>query len=206
MHIEFLVEEASAEVVLTELVPKIIGNDVTFKIHDFRGKTNLLQKLPARMHGYKNIIKNNEDWRIVVLIDEDRQDCLELKAQLEAIAADAGLLTPSKSQNFNVLNRIAVEELEAWFFGDIDALRVNYPRVPPSLTKRKSYRIPDNIKGGTWEALERILSAAGYYQKGFMPKTETARNIAPHMNPYLNTSSSFNAFRSGLERLVGTGS
>ena len=51
MHIEFLIEEASAEIVLTEIVPKILGDEVTFKIHDFRGKVNLLNKLPQRMKG-----------------------------------------------------------------------------------------------------------------------------------------------------------
>ncbi len=199
MHIEFLIEEASAEIVLTEIVPKILGDEVTFKVHDFRGKTNLLNKLPQRMKGYYNLLKYQEDWRIVVLIDEDRQNCLELKKQLEDIAIQEGLSTHSISESFQVLNRIAVEELEAWFFGDIDSLRTNYPRVPSNLTKRASYRDPDEIKGGTWEALERILSSAGYYTKGFMPKTEVARNIAPFMNPELNTSKSFQVFRDGLK-------
>lgn len=199
MHIEFLIEEASAEIVLTEIVHKIRGDEVTFKIHDFRGKTNLLNKLQQRMKGYYNLLKYQEDWRIVVLIDEDRQNCQELNQQLENIAIQEGLSTRSISESFQVLNRIAVEELKAWFFGDIDSLRANYPRVPSNLTKRASYRNPDEIKGGTWEALERILSSAGYYTKGFMPKTEVARNIAPFMNPELNTSKSFQVFRDGLK-------
>lgn len=199
MHIEFLIEETSAEIVLTEIIPSIVGDETTFKIHDFRGKSNLINKLPDRMKGYGNIIKHQEDLRIVVLVDKDNQDCQELKQKLEEIAIQAGLTTPSTSNNFQVLNRIVVEELEAWFFGDIEALREAYPKVPESLTKRKSYRIPDEIKGGTWEALERILSSAGYYEKGFMPKTEVARNIAPFMNPELNSSKSFQVFRDGLK-------
>jgi hypothetical protein len=31
------------------------------------------------------------------------------------------------------LNRIAVEELEAWFFGDIEALRAVYPKLSATL-------------------------------------------------------------------------
>ncbi len=199
MHIEFLIEEASAEIVLTEIVPKILGDEVTFKVHDFRGKTNLLKKLPDRMKGYYNLLKYQEDWRIVVLIDEDRQNCQDLKQKLEDIAIQEGFSTSSTSKSFQVLNRIAVEELEAWFFGDIDALRKNYPKVPQNLTKRASYRNPDEIKGGTWEALDRVLSSAGYYTKGFMPKTEVARNIAPFINPDLNSSKSFQVFRDGLK-------
>ena len=48
MHIEFLLEEASAEIVLNEIVPKILGNTLTFNIHDFGGKQKLLKQLPDR--------------------------------------------------------------------------------------------------------------------------------------------------------------
>ncbi|CAN5346503.1 DUF4276 family protein [soil metagenome] len=202
MHIEFLVEETSAEIVLTEIVPKILGNKVTFKVHDFRGKTNLLKKLPDRMKGYYNLLKSQEDWRIVVLIDEDRQDCKELKQKLEDIAIGEGLSTPSTKKNFQVLNRLVVEEIEAWFFGDVEAMRVKYPKVSQNLTRRASYRNPDEIKGGTWEALDRVLSSVGYYTKGFMPKTEVARNIAPFLNPELNASKSFQVFREGLKSFL----
>lgn len=199
MHIEFLIEESSAEIVLNEIIPRIIGDETTFKIHDFRGKSNLIKNLPNRMKGYGNIIKHQEGLRIVILIDKDKQNCQELKQILEEIAAQAGLTTPSTSKSFKVLNRIVVEELEAWFFGDVKALREAYPKVPESLANRRSYRIPDEIKGGTWEALERILSSAGYYEKGFMPKTEVARNIAPFMEPEINSSKSFQVFRDGLK-------
>lgn len=41
MHFEFLVEEASLESALTQLLPKILPSTVTFKIHAFRGKDDL---------------------------------------------------------------------------------------------------------------------------------------------------------------------
>lgn len=199
MHIEFLIEEASTEIVLSQIVPKIVGGNTTFKIHDFRGKSNLIKNLHNRMKAYSSMIRSQKDLRIVVLVDKDKEDCKELKQKLEGTVAQAGLSTRSISDNFKVLNRIVVEELEAWFFGDIEALRQAYPKVPENLTKKRSYRIPDEIKGGTWEALERILSSAGYYEKGFMPKIEVARNIAPFMNPELNSSKSFQVFRDGLK-------
>ena len=80
MHIEFLVEEASTEIALKEIVPKIIGNVHTFKIHNFQNKDRLLKRLPERMKAYANFI--HDDWRIVVLVDEDRSDCQELKKKL----------------------------------------------------------------------------------------------------------------------------
>ena len=91
MHIEFLLEESSAEIVLSEIVPKIIGQDITFSQRNFNGKPNLLKKLPERLKGYNNRLKNEVGLRIIVLIDEDREDCQKLKAQLEEIARQAGL-------------------------------------------------------------------------------------------------------------------
>lgn len=205
MHIEFLVEELSAEETLKQLIPKIVGNDVTFKIHPFQGKSNLLKSLPARLRAYKNIIRYQyPNWRIVVLVDEDRQNCLELKSRLENMAKEEGLLTRSEcaaDEKFQVLNRIAIEELEAWFFGDVQAIRKVYPKISEHLASQSKYRNSDAINGGTWESLERVLKNAGYYSSG-MPKTEVARNIAPFMNPEINTSKSFQIFKDGLRNLV----
>lgn len=79
MHVEFLLEEPSAEAALTAILPKILVDDVTFDFHVFEGKQDLLKKLPSRLKGYRRWIPNN--LRIFVLIDEDRQDCQELKAR-----------------------------------------------------------------------------------------------------------------------------
>ena len=95
MHIEFLVEERSAEVALKLIVPKILSNNVGRDFHFFQGKQDLLGQLPKLLRGYKSRIPN--DWRIIVLIDEDRQDCFQLKAQLEGIACAAGFVTKSRA-------------------------------------------------------------------------------------------------------------
>ncbi|PHM07038.1 hypothetical protein [Nostoc sp. 'Peltigera malacea cyanobiont' DB3992] len=65
MHIEFLVEEPSTEVALNFIVPKIIGNTHTLKIHNFQNKDRLLKRLPERMKAYANFV--HDDWRIVIL-------------------------------------------------------------------------------------------------------------------------------------------
>lgn len=52
MHIEFLVEEFSAQAALQNLLPKILSAEITFDIHAFRGKDDLLGKLPARLQGF----------------------------------------------------------------------------------------------------------------------------------------------------------
>ena len=146
-----------------------------------------------------------DELRVVVLVDEDRQNCQTLKLELEDAARQAQLETKTSSRggSFQVLNRIAVEELEAWFFGDAEAISAAYPGVSPSLSKRSRFRDPDNIGGGTWEALEKVLQNAGYHRGG-LAKIKAAREIARHMEPERNTSHSFHVFRDGLVALVST--
>jgi hypothetical protein len=153
-HVEILVEEASMEEVLRVLVPKIIG-PVHCNFQRFRGKPALLRELPSRLRGLRRMIQF--DWLILVVVDRDRDDCLMLKARLESAARAAGLATRSGSQSgpFAVISRIAVEELEAWYFGDWPAVMAAYPRVSSSAPNRAAYRVPDAIVGGTWEAFER---------------------------------------------------
>jgi len=201
MHVEFLVEEPSAEAALNNLAAAILGPDITFQVHPHNGKPDLLVKLPGRLAGYRAWLP--KDWRIVVLLDADEADCLQLKARIEDIARDAGLLTRAGAGGvpFQVLNRLAVQELEAWFFGDPDALCAAYPRLGPNLGKRSRYRNPDAIAGGTWEALERELQRAGYAPGG-LAKVATARTVSAHMQPERNRSHSFQVFRQGLLELT----
>jgi len=197
IHIEFLVEELSAEVVLQAILPKILGAQATFEIHIYQGKPDLMSKLESRLRGYRKWIPEN--YRIVVLIDEDRKDCHEQKQQLENAAKKAGFITKSSrkpGQKFQVLNRLAIEEIEAWFFGDSEAIARAYPKLS-KLSKKAKYKDPDAIRGGTWESLERELQRAGYHGGG-MPKILTAREIAAHMDPDRNRSGSFKVFREGL--------
>lgn len=200
MHIEFLLEEPSSEAFLQGMLGKLLLPETTWSLNVFQGKPDLLAKLKPRLKAYRQWIP--EDWRIVVLVDEDREDCKRLKLELEAAATYAGFPTKSKPKKgaFVVLNRIAIEELEAWFFGDPAALVTAYPGVPVSLGARAPYRNPDGVAGGTWEALERVLQAAGYFAGG-LPKIEVAREMALHMDPLRNTSASFVQFVEGLSAL-----
>lgn len=201
MHIEFLLEEPSAEAFLHGFLPKLLPPETTWSPIVFQGKTDLLRNLTARLTAYRRWIP--AEWGIVVLVDEDREDCVELKRRLESAARTAGFGTKShpKSNRFVVLNRIAVEELEAWFFGDLTALAAAYPGVSPHLATKAAYRDSDAIVGGTWEVLERVLQRAGYFGGG-LPKIEVARELAAHMNPARNTSVSFGHFTAGLSALM----
>jgi len=202
LHLELLVEEPSAEAALFHLLPKILEGRASFTIHSFRGKPDLLAKLSKRLKGYSAWLP--DDYRVIVLVDKDMDDCKVLKKRLEKIAADTGLVTKTRARSrkvFQVVNRLAIEELEAWFFGDIEALAMAYPGVSHSLPRRAAYRDPDAIAGGTWEALERVLNRAGYYPGG-LPKIEAAKSISLNMVPERNRSHSFQVFCEGIRSVL----
>ena len=204
MQIEFFLEEPSAEVVLKSILPKILSANVNLIYRVFEGKDDLLKELPMRLKGC--YWERNEK-RIIVLIDEDREDCHELKAYLEKAAHEAGFVTKSSADpngGFQVVNRLAIEELEAWFFGDIVALHAAYPRIPENLQSKAKFRDPDAIRGGTFEALEHLLIQNNYY-KGRIHKPTIAQKIARHMEPSRNSSKSFQVFVDGLKACVGEG-
>lgn len=200
-HVEVFVEERSMETALRHLLPRILG-PISLEIYQYQCKNNLLARLPERLEGYRAYLPDN--WRILVVVDRDDDDCIQLKAQLDEIAHTAGLTTRSQSRGdrgFALINRIAIEELEAWYFGDWQAVCDSYPKVSANIPNKSKFRDSDAIKGGTWEALERVLKAAGYF-KGGLRKIEAAREIAQRMSPERNTSRSFQALRDALAELA----
>jgi len=199
-HVEILLEEPSAEAALEVLLPRILGL-TTFAIHVHQGKDDLLAKLPTKLKAYKRWLP--QSFRILVLIDRDDANCLALKSKLEGYAQAAGLMTRSRRSkaHYSVVNRIAIEELEAWYFGDWDAVRAAYPRVPADISVNAKYRNPDAIAGGTWEAFERVLQSAGYFKTG-LRKIEVARAVAENMVPERNGSSSFCALHAVLSEMT----
>lgn len=200
-HLEFLVEEPSMEAFLRALLPRLLPEDRTFEVHPFQGKSDLLSKLEARLRGYASWLP--PDWRLVVVVDRDDDDCRSLKLQLEAIAHRAGLLTRSTAGTapWQLVNRVAIEELEAWYFGDWDAVRETYPRAPASLPCKQGFRDPDAITGGTWEAFERVLQRHGYVPGG-LRKIDAARSIGARMDPQRSRSGSFRVFLQAVSEAV----
>jgi len=200
-HIEFLVEEPSAEEFLRNLLARFIPATTTYDVHAFSGKSDLLRSLEPRLLGYSFWLP--QSWRIVVLIDRDDDDCLELKATLEAAAARAGFAsrTTSGGTHWQLVNRIPIEELEAWYFGDWAAVGQAFPRVPAEIPAKAPYRDPDAVRGGTWEAFERILQRSGYHLGG-LRKIEAAREVARWLDPPINRSQSFRVFWAAVEEAV----
>jgi len=185
------------EAFLRALLPRLLPSGRSFEVHPFQGKTDLLEKLQARLCGYAQWLP--KEWRIVVVVDRDDDDCENLKERLETIAANAKLMTRSRAgqRRWQLINRIAVEELEAWYFGDWPAVCSAYPRVSPGIPNNARYRNSDAIRGGTWEAFERVLRQHGYFKPG-LPKVQVARSIGALLDPARSRSRSFAMFRDAI--------
>lgn len=181
------------EAFLRALLPRLLPQDRTFEVHAFQGKSDLLGKLEARLRAYAAWLPAN--WRVVVVVDRDDDDCRVLKRQLETVSARVGLRTRTRAGNaqWQLVNRIAIEELEAWYFGDWDAVRAAYPRVPGTVPRRQAFRDSDAVVGGTWEAFERVLQRHGYF-KGGLAKIDAARAIGAHIAHERARSRSFAVF------------
>ena len=216
MHFEILVEDQSGKKALDILVPKIVGRDHTFSVHPYKGigripknltagkdanKRILLDRLPQLLRGYGNTFANYpEDYHAAVILVCDLDDkCLNVFRQ----------------ELYNILNNcnpkpetrfcIAIEEGEAWFLGDIPAVKIAYPNAKDAVLN--SYE-NDSICG-TWERLadavykggSNALSAKGWQAVG-AEKSQWAEKITPHMTVAHNASPSFGYFRKKLLELA----
>ncbi|MGW7516977.1 DUF4276 family protein [Streptomyces sp. NPDC054796] len=204
--IEVLVEEESASTALRPLIHKILeGTGARFQIRHFRGKPDLIKRLPERLRGYAQARKRGEDLRVVVLVDRDSDDCAVLKADLDAIAREAGL-TPragtgsGSSGSFHVLTCVAVRELESWYFGDWEAVRAGFPKVPKDAPR--AYRSnPDSVDKKCSDDFEKMLRAS---RVNIASKPEWGRRVGPNLSVDGNKSPSFRAFVKGVRDIASS--
>lgn len=211
MHLEVLVEDASGKIALETLVPKVLGSQGaphTWRIHAYKGigriprnlqgkadpgKRMLLDQLPRLLAGYAKTPGINA---VMVVLDSDSRPCADFLTELRTIAA---LGHP------NTLFRLAIEEMEAWYFGDRDALKKAYPYAK---TKVLNTYVQDSVCG-TWELLadaaypggSAAIKKQGWPLSGQM-KCEWAGRVPPHMDVETNQSPSFGKFVQGLRRLT----
>ena len=187
----FLLEEPSMGRFLNGLLPRVLPDEVEFRVSAFNGKPDLLKNLEKRLRGLRNSLRPGD--RIFVVVDRDCEDCRQLKERLEREAGRTGLVTRTASDGgaWQLVNRIVVEELEAWYFGDWEAVRAAYGRAPENVPRKSKYRCPDAIKGGTSEAFERVMKSE--FRTG-LRKREAAGKISKHIDPDRSSSPSFRIF------------
>jgi hypothetical protein len=213
MHIEILVEDSSGKALLLHILPHILGGQGephTWKLHAYKGVGRLPPGLDSRSDPSKRILldqlakllrgygKTPGIDAVVVVLDADRRDCRTFLNELNGVASAT---TPSPRTLF----RLAIEEMEAWYFGDQEAIQGAFPKAKRNLLE--SYR-QDSVCN-TWEALADAVypggSAAIKRAGGPLPgqvKHDWAEKIGPLMVLDRNRSPSFGKLRDGLRRLI----
>ncbi|MCP5106622.1 MAG: DUF4276 family protein [bacterium] len=216
MHFEILVEDQSGKKALDILVPKIVGDMHTFKVHSYKGighiprdmkdakdarKRILLANLPRLLKGYGRTFQGySKNYQAVVILVCDLDDkCL--KTFRRDLFKILNACHPKPETRFC----IAIEEGEAWFLGDLNAINKAYPRAQAAVLN--SYK-NDGICG-TWETLADALYPGGSsklskngWQAVGIEKSEWAETIAPGMDIMNNKSPSFRYFRDKLLELL----
>ena len=181
----FLLEEPSMKNVLTEILPKLIPNKITYICIPHQGKQDLAKSIPKKIKAFQF----NPTTKFVIVHDQDSHDCKKLKLELLEICQNAG--------NSNALIRIVCHELESWFLGDLAAVEKAYNLHPNTLSKKqtsKKYRNPDRLNSPKQE----LIALVDEYYAGTHSK-----KIAPHLSLTKNTSPSFQVFIQGIHQLLG---
>jgi hypothetical protein len=187
MRIEFLLEEYSMKVFLENLLPRILPENIKLNEHYFlrahEGKSDLTKSIPKKIRAFNNF---NTPVGIVILHDQDSNDCVTLKRELLS-------LCDVPQNNVKCLIRIVCRELESWYLGDMDAIQNAYPKFNSRKYRhRAKYRNPDNIHAS--HELQKIIP--------FFQKVEGARNISPFISIDKNRSPSFRQFVKGLSKFI----
>jgi hypothetical protein len=178
-EIVVLAEEPSGRIIAEHLARKLDLGERTLCL-EHQGKGDLERSFPRKI-GYW---RSQRPPRFVVMRDNDGDNCVKLKARLLA-------LVPPKAAS-RVKIRLVVQELESWYFGDLDAVtRAGLlTAIELSQQKRKPrYRDPDGIRYAKQEFKKKIARGG---------QIELARRIGPHLNLTENRSRSFHAFVEAL--------
>lgn len=200
-HLEIFVEEPSMEAFLQQFLPGTLPDHVTYTIHTHNGKHNLLKNLPFRLRGLKSWMPEN--YGVIIIVDKDNDDCTKLKLSIEEHLINENIPTKSNPTHglYIAASCIAVEELEAWYFGNWYAVTKAFPAISPSIPNKAAYRQCDFIQGGTWEAFERVCKNYGIFSSG-LRKVEAARTIGAEIEISRNQSPSFEYFYQCIQSLV----
>lgn len=181
MRLVFMVEERSMEELLKEILPKILPEDVEFLIIPHNGKSDLAASIQKKLRAW-----NYPGDKFVIVHDQDSNDCILLKSKLSELCGCG---------RNEFLIRIVCRELEAWYFGDLNALSLAYGKNLKTLSGKRKYREPDGI-GNPKQEIYKLLPM---YQQ-----ISGAKQIGQYMNSESNTSHSFNVFVEGVKRLCST--
>jgi len=179
----FLLEEKSAAAMLETLLPRLLQDDISFRLITFEGKQDLQKQMMRKIRGYIN-----PRARFIVMQDQDSfPDCRMLKARLTELCAQSGRLA-------DCLVRIACKELETYYLADLAAVERALEITGLSSKQRtEKFRVPDRLGNPSKEL--NTLTRDRY------EKVAGSRRMGQHLDIQNERSPSFRSLISGIRRM-----
>lgn len=179
----FLVEEPSMAEFLSGMLPRVLPPEVTHQIVPHNGKSALEKSIPRKLRGWRE-----EGVKFIIIRDNDGADCIAVKSRIVDVCQDAG--------RPDTLVRIACQELESWYLGDLAAVGDAYHIQNLSrLQAKRKYRDPDHLSSPSVEIKKLVTN----YQK-----VTGSRLLGPRLSIGGNKSKSFNVFLAGILRIISS--
>jgi Domain of unknown function (DUF4276) len=200
MTVHFLVEGPSERALLERWLPRVLKN-TEFRVHPHQGKGSLpddlnevpkhhrrglLDQLIAKLKGFATS-KDSRNHVIFVLVDADDDDPQELATRIEQAVEQIAL-------DLAVVVCLAVEETEAFYLGDLRALKKAFPRA--DLEVARNYE--SDSACGTWELFGRIVGDGGgnkvawAEEMGLMLTTRASASRSPSFKKFVSKLGTLN--------------
>ncbi len=183
MKLYFPLEEPSMQLFLRGLLPRVFPNfreGVDYFLRPHQGKGALQQAIVP----FIKQAKRSSGIKVVIVHDQDNDDCTQLKQKLSNLCAGAQV---------PVMIRIPCRELEAWYLGDHIALQEVFPEFIRIKNKKQFRNNPDILRKPS-DILSRNIS--------LFTKSSAAKEIGKIINIKSSESTSFKFFISGLKNFV----
>lgn len=156
-----------------------------------RGRDGLLDRLPQTLTVFGRLDPQTD--RVVVLLDLDaHDDCRQLLDRLHALREEV-------APRLACLFRLAIEETEAWYLGDLPAVKRAFKGQKLDLAALTGYE-PDGI-GKTWERFAQLVRDPAERKVAWAERMGEHLSVAHEGRD--SRSPSFRTFCAGVRRLAG---
>jgi hypothetical protein len=145
----------------------------------------LLDQLPAKLRGFAEALDPDQD-SVLIVVDRDADDCQQLATEIRN-------LVTSMAPGLRVEVRVSIEELEAYYLGDLKGVKTAFPGA--DLTRARSVD-PDSVTDA-WEFFGEIVGDDGGHKAEWARAMGRAVTTAESQS----RSASFRALCRALGRL-----